>query len=135
MVLIWGLKVGLLEKFYLFLIWIWNGSQAATAIVHMVYGFVSEFLVQLIVLLASRAARLDILDAINAAIINMLGDPMEGHANIKEMHFLPFNPVNKHTAITYIDSDGNWYRGSKGAPELVSLFSKTSNPANSRLHG
>ncbi|GJN01481.1 hypothetical protein PR202_ga18750 [Eleusine coracana subsp. coracana] len=31
--------------------------------------------------------------------------------------FLPFNPVDKRTALTYIDSDGNWHRVSKGAPE------------------
>lgn len=35
------------------------------------------------------------------------------------MHFLPFNPVGKRTAITYIDSQGNWHRCSKGAPEQV----------------
>lgn len=43
----------------------------------------------------------------------------QARANIKEVHFLPFNPVDKRTAITYIDSDGNWYRASKGAPEQV----------------
>lgn len=35
------------------------------------------------------------------------------------MHFLPFNPVDKRTAITYIDNNGNWHRSSKGAPEQV----------------
>jgi hypothetical protein len=30
--------------------------------------------------------------------------------------------VDKRTAITYIDSDGNWHRASKGAPEQVSLY-------------
>lgn len=35
------------------------------------------------------------------------------------MHFLPFNPVDKRTAITYIDENGEWYRSSKGAPEQV----------------
>ena len=35
------------------------------------------------------------------------------------MHFLPFNPVDKRTAITYIDSNGNWIRASKGAPEQI----------------
>ena len=35
------------------------------------------------------------------------------------MHFLPFNPVDKRTAITYIDPEGKWYRASKGAPEQV----------------
>lgn len=36
------------------------------------------------------------------------------------MHFLPFNPVDKRTAITYIDANGDWHRCSKGAPEQVS---------------
>ncbi|KAF7813953.1 ATPase 10, plasma membrane-type [Senna tora] len=72
-----------------------------------------------VVLLAARAARLENQDAIDAAIVNMLADPKEARANITEVHFLPFNPVDKRTAITYIDSDGNWYRASKGAPEQI----------------
>lgn len=44
---------------------------------------------------------------------------LQARANITEVHFLPFNPVDKRTAITYFDSDGNWYRASKGAPEQV----------------
>ncbi|KAH6759581.1 H[+]-ATPase 8 [Perilla frutescens var. hirtella] len=40
-------------------------------------------------------------------------------AGITEVHFLPFNPVQKRTAITYYDSDGNWHRCSKGAPEQM----------------
>ncbi|XVF87009.1 hypothetical protein PTKIN_Ptkin18bG0086100 [Pterospermum kingtungense] len=73
----------------------------------------------MIVLLAARASRLENQDAIDEAIINMLADPKEARANIKEVHFLPFNPVEKRTAITYIDSEGNWYRASKGAPEQI----------------
>jgi H+-transporting ATPase len=46
----------------------------------------------------------------------------QARANITEQHFLPFNPVDKRTAITYTDSDGNWHRASKGAPEQVSIF-------------
>lgn len=34
---------------------------------------------------------------------------------------MPFNPVDKRTAITYIDSDGTWHRISKGAPEQVTV--------------
>lgn len=45
---------------------------------------------------------------------------LQARANIQEIHFLPFNPVDKRTAITYIDSsDGKWYRASKGAPEQI----------------
>ncbi|KAI4355344.1 hypothetical protein L6164_004125 [Bauhinia variegata] len=73
----------------------------------------------MVVLLAARAARLENQDAIDAAIVNMLADPKEARANITEVHFLPFNPVDKRTALTYIDSDGNWYRVSKGAPEQI----------------
>ncbi|KAK3025119.1 hypothetical protein RJ639_043901 [Escallonia herrerae] len=73
----------------------------------------------MVVLLAARAARLENQDAIDAAIINMLADPKEARANIVEVHFLPFNPVDKRTAITYIDPDGKWYRASKGAPEQI----------------
>lgn len=44
----------------------------------------------------------------------------QARANIQELHFLPFNPVDKRTAITYIDlSDNKWYRASKGAPEQI----------------
>ncbi|XP_020104345.1 ATPase 10, plasma membrane-type [Ananas comosus] len=72
-----------------------------------------------IVLLAARASRLENQDAIDTAIINMLADPKEARANITEVHFFPFNPVDKRTAITYIDSDGSWYRATKGAPEQI----------------
>ncbi|KAF7040978.1 hypothetical protein CFC21_050833, partial [Triticum aestivum] len=73
----------------------------------------------MIILLAARASRVDNQDAIDMAIINMLSDPKEARANITEVHFLPFNPVDKRTAITYIDSGGNWSRVSKGAPEQI----------------
>lgn len=34
--------------------------------------------------------------------------------------------MDKRTAITYIDPDGNWHRASKGAPEQVFIQSKKS---------
>ncbi|XLR07500.1 hypothetical protein HN51_062414 [Arachis hypogaea] len=52
-------------------------------------------------------------DAIDTAIFGMLVDPKE------EVHFFPFNPVDKRAALTYIDSNGNWHRSSKGAPEQI----------------
>nr|XP_015867387.2 ATPase 10, plasma membrane-type [Ziziphus jujuba var. spinosa] len=87
-----------------------------------------------VVLLAARAARLDNQDAIDEAIINMLADPKEARANITEVHFLPFNPVDKRTAITYIDSDGNWYRASKGAPEQILSLCKEKQEIGGRVH-
>ncbi|KAF8029228.1 hypothetical protein BT93_E1786 [Corymbia citriodora subsp. variegata] len=87
-----------------------------------------------IVLLAARASRLENQDAIDAAIVNMLADPKEARANIKEVHFLPFNPVDKRTAITYIDSDGKWYRASKGAPEQILDLSQEKNEIAGKVH-
>ncbi|XAR51151.1 Proton-exporting ATPase [Bertholletia excelsa] len=72
-----------------------------------------------VMLLAARASRTENQDAIDAAIVGMLADPKEARAGIREVHFFPFNPVDKRTALTYIDSEGNWHRASKGAPEQI----------------
>ncbi|KAJ4792562.1 Plasma membrane ATPase [Rhynchospora pubera] len=73
-----------------------------------------------LVLYAARASRVENQDAIDACMVGMLNDPKEARAGIQEVHFLPFNPVDKRTAITYIDSDdGSWHRISKGAPEQI----------------
>ncbi|CAN1224072.1 ATPase 9, plasma membrane-type [Linum perenne] len=72
-----------------------------------------------LLLLGARASRVENQDAIDACIVGMLGDPKEARAGIQEVHFLPFNPVDKRTAITYIDGEGNWHRVSKGAPEQI----------------
>lgn len=44
---------------------------------------------------------------------------LKARAGIKEVHFLPFNPTDKRTALTYIDGVGKMQRVSKGAPEQV----------------
>ncbi|AES73783.1 putative proton-exporting ATPase [Medicago truncatula] len=72
-----------------------------------------------VILLAARASRTENQDAIDAAIVGMLADPKEARAGVREVHFFPFNPVDKRTALTYIDADGNWHRSSKGAPEQI----------------
>ncbi|XP_048228183.1 ATPase 8, plasma membrane-type [Ricinus communis] len=72
-----------------------------------------------VVLLAARASRTENQDAIDASIVGMLSDPKEARAGLTEVHFLPFNPVEKRTAITYFDDNGDWHRCSKGAPEQI----------------
>ncbi|GAV78831.1 hypothetical protein CFOL_v3_22296, partial [Cephalotus follicularis] len=42
----------------------------------------------------------------------------KARAGMQEVHFLPFNPTDKRTALTYIDGDGKMHRVSKGAPEI-----------------
>ncbi|XP_065849970.1 ATPase 8, plasma membrane-type-like [Euphorbia lathyris] len=81
--------------------------------------FVQDIDKDIVVLLAARASRVENQDAIDASIVNMLGDPKEARAGLTEVHFLPFNPVEKRTAITYIDDSGDWHRCSKGAPEQI----------------
>ncbi|MBA0663887.1 hypothetical protein Goklo_003969 [Gossypium klotzschianum] len=73
----------------------------------------------MVILLAARASRVENQDAIDACIVGMLGDPKEARAGITEVHFFPFNPVDKRTAMTYIEADGSWHRVSKGAPEQI----------------
>lgn len=50
---------------------------------------------------------------------------MQARAGITEIHFLPFNPTEKRTALTYVDNTGKWYRASKGAPEQVHFHFRT----------
>ncbi|KAL4181418.1 hypothetical protein AMTRI_Chr12g271130 [Amborella trichopoda] len=86
------------------------------------------------VLLAARASRVENQDAIDTAIVSMLADPKEARAGIQEMHFLPFNPVDKRTAITYIESDGSWHRASKGAPEQIVDLCNLREDARNKVH-
>uniref|UniRef100_A0ACD5TSA9 Uncharacterized protein n=1 Tax=Avena sativa TaxID=4498 RepID=A0ACD5TSA9_AVESA len=72
-----------------------------------------------VMLMAARASRLENQDAIDFAIVAMLPDPKEARAGIEEVHFLPFNPTDKRTALTYLDAQGKMHRVSKGAPEQI----------------
>ena len=47
---------------------------------------------------------------------------------------MPFNPVDKRTAITYIDSDGTWHRISKGAPEQIIELCRLREDLSRRVH-
>ncbi|KAG4946430.1 hypothetical protein AAZX31_15G154600 [Glycine max] len=87
-----------------------------------------------VILLAARAARTENQDAIDAAIVGMLADPKEARAGIREVHFLPFNPVDKRTALTYIDANGNWHRASKGAPEQIMALCNLRDDAKKKVH-
>jgi len=86
---------------------------------NLVEVFVKGVDKEYVLLLAARASRTENQDAIDACMVGMLADPKEARAGIREVHFFPFNPVDKRTALTYIDGDGNWHRASKGAPEQI----------------
>ncbi|CAI8618042.1 unnamed protein product [Vicia faba] len=88
-----------------------------------------------VILLAARAARTENQDAIDAAIVGMLADPKEARAGITEVYFLPFNPNDKRTALTYIDNkDGTWHRASKGAPEQIIELCNMREDAQKKIH-
>lgn len=88
-----------------------------------------------VLLLAARASRVENQDAIDAAMVGMLADPKEARAGIKEVHFLPFNPVDKRTALTYIDlADGTWHRASKGAPEQILALCNCGEDVRNKVH-
>ncbi|XP_057952122.1 ATPase 11, plasma membrane-type isoform X1 [Malania oleifera] len=87
-----------------------------------------------VVLMAARASRVENQDAIDSAIVGMLADPKEARAGIQEVHFLPFNPTDKRTALTYIDGEGKMHRVSKGAPEQILNLARNKSDIERRVH-
>ncbi|KAK8954914.1 Plasma membrane ATPase [Platanthera zijinensis] len=87
-----------------------------------------------VVLYAARASRVENQDAIDAAMVGMLADPKEARSGLTEVHFLPFNPVDKRTALTYIDSNGDWHRVSKGAPEQILTLCNAREDIKNKVH-
>ncbi|GAB2223776.1 hypothetical protein Droror1_Dr00004516 [Drosera rotundifolia] len=87
-----------------------------------------------VVLMAARASRTENQDAIDGAIVSMLADPKEARAGITEVHFLPFNPTDKRTALTYIDGQGKMHRVSKGAPEQILNLAHNKAEIERRVH-
>jgi H+-transporting ATPase len=73
-----------------------------------------------LLLLAARAAALERQDAIDTAVVSMLEAPSKARDGITELYFMPFDPTNKRTEITYkIDLSGKSNRVSKGAPQVI----------------
>ncbi|XVF77450.1 hypothetical protein PTKIN_Ptkin14bG0044300 [Pterospermum kingtungense] len=101
---------------------------------NLIEVFVKDVDKEHVVLLAARASRTENQDAIDAAIVGMLADPKEARAGIREVHFLPFNPMDKRTALTYIDSNGNWYGASKGAPEQILALCNAKEDLKKKVH-
>ncbi|KAG0607763.1 hypothetical protein M758_8G053300 [Ceratodon purpureus] len=87
-----------------------------------------------ILLTAARASRVENQDAIDLAICSMLADPKEARDGIEEIHFLPFNPTDKRTAMTYKTSDGKMHRATKGAPEQILELAHNKEVLNTKVH-
>ncbi|KAG5536721.1 hypothetical protein RHGRI_024224 [Rhododendron griersonianum] len=69
-----------------------------------------------------------------AALMARLAPKAKARAGIREVHFLPFNPTDKRTALTYIDSEGKWHRVSKGAPEQILNLAHNKTDIERRVH-
>ena len=73
---------------------------------------------QEVLLAASLASREEDRDAIDEAVLQGLED----HARLKTFRqeaFVPFDPVHKRTEATIQDAEGNRFRITKGAPQVV----------------
>ncbi|KAL3810628.1 hypothetical protein ACJIZ3_000678 [Penstemon smallii] len=101
---------------------------------NLIEVFVKGVDVDTVVLMAAQASRLENQDAIDTAIVGMLADPKEARAGIQEIHFLPFNPTDKRTALTYTDSDGKMHRVTKGAPEQILHLAYNQSEIEGRVH-
>ncbi|KAI3977985.1 hypothetical protein MKX01_032362 [Papaver californicum] len=87
-----------------------------------------------VILMAARASRIENQDAIDTAIVGMIDNASEARAGIQEVHFLPFNPTDKRTALTYIDNEGKMHRVSKGAPEQILHLAHNKSSIERRVH-
>ncbi|KAL6589789.1 hypothetical protein ACP70R_050225 [Stipagrostis hirtigluma subsp. patula] len=87
-----------------------------------------------VILMAARASRQENQDAIDFAIVSMLPDPKEARAGVQEVHFLPFNPTDKRTALTYLDAGGKMHRVSKGAPEQILNLASNKSEIERKVH-
>ena len=68
-----------------------------------------------VILLAAYASRTDNQDAIDASVVQALGDPAHARTGIKLLDFIEsFNPIDKRTEITYREeSTGKLKRSTK----------------------
>ncbi|GKV50368.1 hypothetical protein SLEP1_g57075 [Rubroshorea leprosula] len=125
---------------------------------NMIEVFVEGIEMDQVILHAARASRTENQDAIDAAIVGMLADPKEARAGIREVHFYYGNTscvlcmllflqvlsicvratshlyIYKRTALTYIDSNGNWHRASKGAPEQILDLCNSKRDVRRKVH-
>ena len=73
-----------------------------------------------VILLAAYASRTENQDAIDASVVQAIGDPTRARSGIKLLDFKPFNPVDKRTEITYREeATGKLKRVTKGMTGMI----------------
>jgi H+-transporting ATPase len=71
-----------------------------------------------IVLAAALASRADDKDTIDLAVLGGVKD-QKALKSYQQVHFEPFDPVHKRTEATIKGTDGNEFKVSKGAPQVI----------------
>ncbi|KAI8320191.1 plasma-membrane proton-e, partial [Martensiomyces pterosporus] len=97
----------------------------------------SEYKSDEVLLLSAYASRVENQDAIDKSIVGSLSDPKQAREGIEVLHFLPFNPVDKRTEVTYRRlSDNTVHRISKGMTQMILELSTRDNTDETveRLH-
>ena len=73
-----------------------------------------------VILLAAYASRTENQDAIDASVVQAIGDSNRARSGIKLLDFKPFNPVDKRTEITYREeATGKLKRVTKGMTGMI----------------
>jgi H+-transporting ATPase len=87
-----------------------------------------------LVLYAALASRAEDQDPIDLAIIDHLPDPAR-LGTYQVLHFQPFDPVHKRTEASLKDSQGNSFKVTKGAPQVIMALSANAARVQAQVDG
>ncbi|MCF6235102.1 MAG: plasma-membrane proton-efflux P-type ATPase [Gammaproteobacteria bacterium] len=77
---------------------------------------------QAVLLMASLASRAENQDAIDQAVLEGLKN-QELFKSYRQSRYVPFDPVHKRTEATVVDSQGETFQVTKGAPQVIRQIS------------
>ncbi|KAJ1944667.1 ATPase 4, plasma membrane-type, partial [Linderina pennispora] len=82
--------------------------------------YTTDLTTEEILKLSAYASRIENQDAIDKSIVESLSDTKLAREGIEVLNFLPFNPVDKRTEVTYRRlSDNTLHRVSKGMTQMI----------------
>ncbi|PWN34819.1 plasma-membrane proton-e [Meira miltonrushii] len=83
-----------------------------------------------VILYAAYASRTENQDAIDGCVVNTLGNTARARDGIQVLDFKPFNPVDKRTEVTYLETaTGKVKRATKGmASTIMNLCTRNKTP-------
>ncbi|KAJ1918837.1 hypothetical protein H4219_002376 [Mycoemilia scoparia] len=98
--------------------------------------YTDDYSVDDILTMSAYASRVENQDAIDKSIVGSLDDPKKAREGIEVLDFMPFNPVDKRTQVTYRTiSSGKLHRVSKGMSQVILDLSVNKTPeVEQRLH-